>query len=68
MKNIKIKFIGVWDTVGSLGIPYAYLFGWKDIFLNWFICRSNLKYSFHDTNLHPNVEYAFHAYLLPLGS
>ena len=46
-EEIRIKCIGVWDTVGSLGIP------------SQSICRST--YQFHDTNLGPGVEYAFQA-------
>jgi len=49
-REIKIKFIGVWDTVGALGIPLK-LF--KD---------ANVKfYEFHDTRLSGIVENAFHA-------
>jgi uncharacterized protein (DUF2235 family) len=49
-REIKIKFIGVWDTVGALGIPLDVL---KDV---------NMKfYEFHDTNLSNIVENAYHA-------
>jgi len=49
-REIKIKFIGVWDTVGALGIPLNVL---KDV---------NRKfYEFHDTQLSGIVENAFHA-------
>jgi len=49
-RDIKIKFIGVWDTVGALGIPLAVL---KD---------ANMKfYEFHDTKLSTIVENAYHA-------
>jgi uncharacterized protein (DUF2235 family) len=48
--EIKIKFVGVWDTVGALGIPLHLL---QDV---------NMKfYEFHDTNLSSIVENAFHA-------
>lgn len=46
----KIAFLGVWDTVGALGIP---LLG-----LRWLTRR---KYQFHDTELSGIVEKAFHA-------
>lgn len=46
-EQIVIRCIGVWDTVGSLGIPDSPF------------CRT--AYSFHDTTLGPGVEYAFHA-------
>ena len=45
-----IKFIGVWDTVGSLGIP-LHLFQWFN----------KKKYSFYDTTLSSIVKYAYHA-------
>jgi uncharacterized protein (DUF2235 family) len=45
----KIKFIGVWDTVGSLGNP---------LLLNGILSRRN---GFHDTNLSTSVENAFQA-------
>lgn len=49
-REVKIKFIGVWDTVGALGVPLDVL---KDV---------NMKfYEFHDTNLSGIVENAFHA-------
>jgi uncharacterized protein (DUF2235 family) len=48
--EVKVKFIGVWDTVGALGIPLDVL---KDL---------NMKfYEFHDTKLSNIVENAFHA-------
>jgi len=45
--HLVIKCIGVWDTVGSLGIPGSHF------------CQK--EYQFHDTNLGPGVEYAFQA-------
>jgi uncharacterized protein (DUF2235 family) len=49
MFNAQIKMIGVWDTVGALGIPA--LFGKVDPIL----------YGFLDTSLHPNVLNAYQA-------
>ncbi len=46
--EVRIKFIGVWDTVGSLGVP-VHIFGNKS------------KYEFHDTTLSSYVDYAYHA-------
>ena len=48
--NAKVKFIGVWDTVGALGVP---------MFSNSVLARA--KYGFHDTALGRVVENAFHA-------
>lgn len=47
--NAKLSMVGVWDTVGSLGIPS--IFGGV----------SPLIYGFLDTSLHPNVLNAYHA-------
>jgi uncharacterized protein (DUF2235 family) len=48
----KIKFIGVWDTVGSMGIPL----GSAEAKVH--------KYRFLDTHLRLDNEYAFHALAL----
>ena len=49
--DFRIKFIGVWDTVGSLGIPLKFV-GIKK------------KYEFHDTTLSSYVDYAYQALAL----
>jgi uncharacterized protein (DUF2235 family) len=49
MYDAKITMLGVWDTVGSLGIPA--IFGGVD----------SLIYGFLDTGLHPDVKNAFQA-------
>jgi len=46
----RIKFIGVWDTVGSLGIP-----------LSLFRPYNTSKYQFHDTELSSYIDNAYHA-------
>ena len=49
-REIKIKFLGVWDTVGALGIPLDLLQAF------------NMKfYEFHDTTLSSIVANAYHA-------
>ncbi len=45
----EIAMVGVWDTVGALGIPA--IFGGVDM----------LRYAFLDTSLHPCVKNAYHA-------
>jgi len=47
VKKVKIKFIGVWDTVGSLGIP-----GWRGL---------SKKYRFHDVKLGDHILNAYQA-------
>lgn len=47
---VDIRCVGVWDTVGSLGIP-----------LRGFRSFTQKKYQFHDTKLNGWVKYGFHA-------
>lgn len=54
---IPIKAIGVFDTVGSLGIPQV-------PFLTWLRLRSTRSGQFYDTNLSPRVQHAFQALAL----
>jgi uncharacterized protein (DUF2235 family) len=49
LANVPIQMVGVWDTVGSLGIPAV--FGGID----------EAKYGFLDTGLHPDVQSAYQA-------
>lgn len=49
-RTIAIEFVGVWDTVGALGLP-----------LNWFTFFNRRRYEFHDTRLSPNIRHAYHA-------
>ncbi len=51
--TIPVRFIGVWDTVGALGIP-------DDMALLNLLDDRN-RYTFHDTTLHPSVKTARHA-------
>lgn len=50
---IPIHFLGVWDTVGALGVPSK--------LIRWSIRR---RIQFHDTDLADNVSHAFHALAL----
>lgn len=49
-ENIGIKMVGVWDTVGALGIPLRGL--------RW---MTRKEYQFHNTELSGSVKFAFHA-------
>ncbi|KAH7394812.1 hypothetical protein BKA66DRAFT_455872 [Pyrenochaeta sp. MPI-SDFR-AT-0127] len=51
-----IRVIGVWDTVGSLGIPDTY---WFDFF-----SVLQKKHKYQDTSLHNQIKNAFHALAL----
>jgi uncharacterized protein (DUF2235 family) len=50
LQDVAIQMVGVWDTVGSLGIP--------GIFFN---LLNQKKYGFLDTALHPLVQRGYHA-------
>src|SRR5262245_5298901 len=47
---LDIRFIGVWDTVGALGIPFRALRK-----------QTRQRYQFHDTELSGSVKFAYHA-------
>jgi uncharacterized protein (DUF2235 family) len=48
---LRVRYVGVWDTVGSLGVPSG-----------WSIARLlNRRHQFHDTMLSSRVEAARHA-------
>jgi uncharacterized protein (DUF2235 family) len=53
-----IDFIGVWDTVGALGIPTD-LPLWKQVSAAWHGWEQ--LWGFHDTELSSHVRYAYHA-------
>jgi uncharacterized protein (DUF2235 family) len=46
----EIRFIGVWDTVGTLGIPVPAFRFWN-----------RERYEFHDVSLSTHVRFAYHA-------
>ncbi len=50
LTDVTVRMVGVWDTVGALGIP-GQLFNHFD----------EAKYGFLDTTLNPCIERAFHA-------
>jgi len=50
-RDVRVRFIGVWDTVGALGVPGTFL-------------SEHGKYSWHDTGLSRIVDFAYHAVAL----
>ena len=54
---VRIKFIGVWDTVAALGVPFK----WADNLLDKVPI---LKHKFHDLSLSASIENAYHALAL----
>ena len=51
MTDLRVKYLGIWDTVGALGIPQHIPI----------LSRVNRRYQFHDTNLSSFVLKARHA-------
>jgi uncharacterized protein (DUF2235 family) len=49
-RTITIDFVGVWDTVGALGLP-----------LSLFSLLNSRRYQFHDARLCPIIRHAYHA-------
>lgn len=49
-RPVRVRFLGVWDTVGALGIPVALFDGLNEE-----------RYGFHDTTMSRIVEHACHA-------
>lgn len=56
--TVKIRFIGVWDTVGALGMP---AFRSALIPIDALTNLWNSKHAFHDTSLGRVIENAYHA-------
>jgi uncharacterized protein (DUF2235 family) len=54
----EVFFIGVWDTVGALGIPED-LPGWEEV--SKFYKGWEELWGFHDTQLSPDIAFAYHA-------
>lgn len=50
-RNIPIKCVGVWDTVGALGMPQ----------ISFFPQKHAQEFAFVDTRVEDNIEYAFQA-------
>ncbi|GAA4509228.1 DUF2235 domain-containing protein [Hymenobacter ginsengisoli] len=50
VQTIAVDFVGVWDTVGALGLP-----------LSWFTLFNRRRYQFHDARLSPIIRHAYHA-------
>lgn len=58
---IRIKAIGVWDTVGALGIPQGKL---RETLARLGIKMRNHEYRFYNTRLSHKIEHGFHALAL----
>jgi len=56
-RQVRIKFIGVWDTVGALGVPLG----------RTLRMLSRQKHGFHDAALSRSIDNAFHALAIDEG-
>jgi hypothetical protein len=56
-----IKMVGVFETVGSFGIPDFYILGQRADLLDGLLAKFNQQYQFSDVDIHPNIEFAIHA-------
>jgi Uncharacterized alpha/beta hydrolase domain (DUF2235) len=57
-EDSRVYFVGVWDTVGALGIPQG-LPGWEQLSKEWLGWEQ--LWGFHDTRLSSDVRYAYQA-------
>jgi len=62
--DVKVKFVGVWDTVGSLGTPDLYIFNMKPPLLDTILQETSEPHQFGQTDLLPQVEFAYQALAL----
>jgi len=60
LSEVRIKFMGVWDTVGALGIPIKLLEKFSSV-KNFVEHFNQEHFGFHDTKLSSIVEHAYHA-------
>lgn len=61
-KPVPIKFVGVFDTVQAIGLPKVYFFNHYVTCINKWIIAYDRKRVVEDPDLHPNIDFAFHAY------
>jgi len=57
----RIHFIGVWDTVGALGVPALSRYGLLRKAVRLLARSSKYAHGFHDQTLSGNVDHAYHA-------
>ena len=62
LRSIKIHFVGVWDTVDAVGVPFDWMKEWVNP-----VWRSLFKrrlWAFHDFMPHPDIRHAYQALAL----
>lgn len=60
-RDVRVHFLGVWDTVGSLGVPALSRYGLLRKTVRRLARGSKLAHGFHDENLGRHVAHAYHA-------
>lgn len=60
-RAVPVHFLGVWDTVGSLGVPALSRYGLLRKTVRHVAHGSKLAHGFHDENLGRHVTHAYHA-------
>lgn len=61
IRNVTIKFVGLWDMVGSLGISETYRLDQKHSWITLFV-RSLFGYKREDEEVPPMIDYVCHGY------
>ena len=62
LRTVDIHFVGVWDTVDAVGVPFDELKKWVD--LVWRHLFHRRLWDFHDLKPHPRIRNAFQALAL----
>jgi uncharacterized protein (DUF2235 family) len=60
-RDVQVHFLGVWDTVGSLGVPALSRYGLLRKTVRVLARGSKFAHGFHDENLGRHVVHAYHA-------
>ena len=62
LRSVEIHFVGVWDTVDAVGVPFDALKEWVDPV--WRCFRKRRLWGFHDPKPHPAIRHAYQALAL----
>ena len=62
LRSVDIHFVGVWDTVDAVGVPFDELKEWVD--LMWRRLFNRRLWGFHDLKPHPRIRRAYQALAL----
>ena len=62
LRSVDIHFVGVWDTVDAVGVPFDKLKEWVDSI--WRRLFNRRLWGFHDLKPHPRIRHAYQALAL----